>query len=61
MGQAGLAKVHLVVDHARHKKAPARINNLGALVGVDRRGDLLDTIADDKHIGVPDLAFIDQA
>ncbi len=57
-GQAGLAEVHLVVDHARHQVSAGRVDHLRA-AGTDAAGDPGDPVALDEDVRVADLAFVD--
>lgn len=61
MGQAGLTKVYLVIDHPGNKVAAVGIDNIDAFVSRNTAANFLDAITADQHIGVTDFAFIDQA
>ena len=60
VGQARVAKMHLVVDHAGHEREAGGIDHL--CVGrADLGSDLLDASVDDQQVALRHLAFVHHA
>ena len=59
--QAGLAEVHLVVDHARQQAAAGGIDDILADARVEPAADLLDAAIDDAQVALELAALVDEA
>ncbi len=53
--------MHLVVDHPRDQVFSDGVDHVGAVGRGDAAADLLDTIADNEHVGVLDASLVDKA
>ena len=60
VGQTGLAKMHLVVDHSGQEMCAGSIQHAGAGASTDRIVDLCDTSIVDEQVAIRNLPFIHQ-
>ena len=58
--EAGLAKMHLVVDQAGEQVASVQIDDLPARPGAHLRLDPADAVTLDENVNFPDFALVDQ-
>src|SRR5690606_18933833 len=61
VGQARLAEVHLVIDHAGQQPAPGGIHHFFAVARRQPGADLRDAAVLDAQVAVEGAAFIDHA
>ena len=60
MGQAGFAKMHLIVDQAGQQPGPPHVDNRST-PGSDLRADAFDIGSVDQQVTLGDPAFVDHA
>ena len=53
--------MNLVVDHSRHQDAATGIENLGAIIRIDRCRDLLDSLTFYQDVSIANLALVQKS
>ena len=61
VSQPWLAKMHLVVDHARHQVAAGGIDDVDTPCSIYAARDLFDALAADQDIRIADFSLVDHA